>query len=169
MHQHDGLIVRLKERVRVRPYSAGYEVDACRGSARPPLSRDQLVEAERLLGFRLPMLVRRLYLEVADGFWGPGYGLSPLLTGSPDVGISSVVESMRGHPEIGWPNNLFPFCSWGCGFDSYIDYTDQNLPIIYEDIDYSGNEDINYSGDGYLRWPSGYSLDEFLLDWLEGR
>jgi hypothetical protein len=49
----------------------------------PPATPEQLANAEALLGFELPPLLRRLYLEVANGWIGPGYGLIELPRGEP--------------------------------------------------------------------------------------
>lgn len=159
MNQYDDLIICLKERVQEQPThpNTGYYYP---GPARPPLAPEQIEQAESQLGFRLPPLMVRLYSEVADGFWGPGYGLNPLLASIPDIGVVSIVESKKSYPEIGWPSNLIFLCSYGCGFEAYVNHMEPTLPVIYEDCD-GPNDD-------YMRWPSGYSLDEYLQAWLDG-
>ncbi len=158
MNQYDDLIICLKKRVQehLNHPSADYYYP---GPARPPLVPEQIEQAESQLGFRLPLLIVRLYLEVADGFWGPGYGLQPLLASIPDIGIVSIVESREAYPQIGWPSNLIFLCSYGCGFDAYVNYMEPTLPIIYEDCDGPDNDCI--------RWSSGYSLSEYLQAWLD--
>ncbi len=47
--------------------------------AKPPVSLADLTDAETIIGFPLPTLLRRIYLEVGNGGFGPGYGLFPLL------------------------------------------------------------------------------------------
>lgn len=158
MSQYDGLILGLIEQVQQQANKPdeGYYYSS---SIRPPLETEQIREAEGLLGFRLPLLMKRLYSEVADGFWGPGYGLPPLLTGISDIGVNSIVEDKIVKDELGWPSDLIFLCSWGCCFDAYVDYTNPDLPVIYEDEGPNGD---------YLRWSSGYSLDKFFQAWLDG-
>ncbi|EFH82016.1 SMI1/KNR4 family protein [Ktedonobacter racemifer] len=41
----------------------------------PPATQQQIMETEQKLGFSLPPLLRLLYTEVANGGFGPGYGI----------------------------------------------------------------------------------------------
>src|SRR5438067_1521964 len=41
----------------------------------PPATVEQLQETETLLGIALPLLLRTLYTELANGGFGPAYGL----------------------------------------------------------------------------------------------
>jgi hypothetical protein len=43
--------------------------------AEVPVTREAIYDAEQALGFALPELLRRLYEEVGNGGFGPGYGL----------------------------------------------------------------------------------------------
>jgi hypothetical protein len=52
----------------------------------PPVAPDSVAEAERILGFRLPELLRRLYIEVGNGGFGPIFGLIPLFAGLMEEG-----------------------------------------------------------------------------------
>src|SRR5512141_758776 len=71
-----------------------------------PASATTLEAADRVLGFALPAGLRRLYLEVADGGFGPGGGL---------LSIGAALEARRdlvGGGELPrgrtWPANLLP-------------------------------------------------------------
>src|SRR6185437_14876539 len=44
----------------------------------PPASEDDLRAAERVIGFPLPPLLRRLYGEIANGGFGPSLGVEGL-------------------------------------------------------------------------------------------
>ncbi len=158
--QYDELIARLKKRV----WEQAAETDARRypGPPRPPLMPENIEQAEQQLGFRLPPLVRRLYLEVADGFWGPGLGLPPLLERI-NVDNGSLVDDVMTRRELGEPTNLLPLFCFGCGHDASVKYDEPDLPVIYENPTDDGWPSI------YSRSPSGYSLQEFLLAWLAGR
>src|SRR5690242_9078485 len=65
---------------------------------------EELNQAENLLGFRLPKLLSRLYSEVGNGGFGPGYGLIGLANGHLWNGQSIVdlYRSMRSHVAPGW-------------------------------------------------------------------
>jgi SMI1/KNR4 family protein SUKH-1 len=72
----------------------------------PPAPEETLTAAERSLGFALPPGLRRLYLEVADGGFGPGGGL---------LSIAAAVDryrSLQTGDELprgrAWPANLLP-------------------------------------------------------------
>jgi hypothetical protein len=41
----------------------------------PPATETQMLKTERQLGFALPPLLRLLYTQVANGGFGPGYGM----------------------------------------------------------------------------------------------
>lgn len=52
----------------------------------PPATEKQLAETERLLGFALPDVLRALYAEVANGGFGPAYGIVGAAGGAPHPG-----------------------------------------------------------------------------------
>jgi len=97
----ESLIARIKARVadplravdaatwiepmpRVSPYATAAEVDA----------------AEVALGFAIPALLRRLYTEVANGGFGPSYGLEGVPTIPPASGGSDIVALYEQHSEL---------------------------------------------------------------------
>ena len=47
----------------------------------PPATAQQAAETEYLLGFALPHLLRELFMTVANGGFGPGYGLNGVIGG----------------------------------------------------------------------------------------
>lgn len=96
----------------------------------PPLrvaSQSNVAEAEALIGFRLPPLLRRLYLEVGNGGFGPGYGVLGLHGGHTDDTRRTAVDLYRqAHvgPSAWWPflkSSLLPICHWGCAIYSFVD------------------------------------------------
>src|SRR5262249_1691092 len=97
----------------------------------PPVKRDTVREAEDRLGFALPPLLCRLWIEIANGGFGPGSGLVGLQGGQvddasrkplPDLYLDAIAdpawESFLGEP---WPARLVPVCDWGCLHQSAID------------------------------------------------
>jgi len=53
------------------------------------------VFAESQLGYRLPTLLRRIYLEVADGGFGPAYGIFPVVRGRDEPGHDESLVEVR--------------------------------------------------------------------------
>lgn len=83
----------------------------------PPLTpaTAEAVEAvEAAMGIRLPRLLRRCYLELGDGGFGPAYGLVP---------VSKLTFGLRQW-SVEFPpeaHNLLEICEWGCGIASFVD------------------------------------------------
>src|SRR5690349_1515923 len=104
----ESLIRRLQERIRSEPT---VDLDVCPPILpRPPVSEQALADAEARLGFPLPPLVRALYTQLADGGYGPGYGVIEL-TGH---GYALVEGRLRMNEEEGWwPERLVEFVNWG--------------------------------------------------------
>lgn len=70
----------------------------------PPASAEQVAEAEAALGFEIPAGLRQLYLDIANGGFGPGDGLYSL------VDLAGQYQDMTDEP-FGpqgqpWPANL---------------------------------------------------------------
>lgn len=114
-----------------------------------PLTEEQLQSAERLLGFALPPLLHAIYTRVADGGFGPGYGLYHLFHRGIRVSIRSSESMVDTYfsdrrraaqlvdfhllekrtadkkltlmPEDVWPDGFLCLCDWGCTSFSYLD------------------------------------------------
>src|SRR6266581_7001168 len=89
---------------------------------------------ERRLGFTLPPLMKRIYSEIGNGGFGPGYGLIGLTNGVPDdVGGTGpdIYQQFRSADSIEanlkWPFGLLPICNWGCAIVSCVDCADPNF------------------------------------------
>ena len=106
-----------------------------------PASVDAVAEAEAALAHSLPPLLRRLYLEVGDGGFGPGYALLGVGNGHRDDAGHTAVSLRKAWRRL--PSGLLPICNWGCGIYSIIDVSstggkmwawDPN-PIPHDQID----------------------------------
>jgi hypothetical protein len=110
----------------------------------PRASEAQLAEAERVLGFALPATLRTLYAEVANGGFGPAYGLVGIGDGA---GIDDTPEHVedryraerddsprriesgfeKGDPNWfepffdEWPARMLQILHWGCNIWSCVD------------------------------------------------
>lgn len=69
------LILDLQRAVRSRQAADGSSPPQKAGSPFPVASVPQLERTEGLLGFPLPLVLRRIYLEVGNGGFGPECGL----------------------------------------------------------------------------------------------
>src|SRR2546430_2344775 len=118
----EALIRQLQERIRSEPT---VDMAVCPPiRPRPRVSEQALADAEVRLGFPLPLLVRDLYSQVADGGYGPGYGVTQL-AGHPYAIVESrkrMDEESAGSPGgEWWPERLVEFVHWGCNYFSGID------------------------------------------------
>ena len=80
-----------------------------------PATPEAVREAEAVIGYKLPRLLRRLYLEVGNGGFGPGYGVLGL-SGGHRVGGQTALDLYRqATPTSSWsflPTGLLPLCPW---------------------------------------------------------
>lgn len=171
------LIERLKEIIQTGCHATGEP------TWRPqrnwsPVTEEELAQAETQLGFPLPRLLRRIYLEVGNGGFGPGYGLLPLNELPPNVGpdTASLVAEYQGmrafsqqdieeyfaedeeKPTL-WPEHVLILCDWGCNIYSCLDCSPPELPIFRMD----SNE--NFLVEWALEAPS---LQQWLERWIDG-
>jgi hypothetical protein len=116
-------------------------------NAPSPASEREVLEAEQHLGFALHPLVRRLYLEVGNGGWGPEHGAPGLIGGArPDLpgdGAVAWYSAMRKpDPDDptwpGWPHGLFPVTHWGCAIWSCVDCILESGEVVRFDPNVAG-------------------------------
>lgn len=161
---HAELLRRLQERVRRSPSTDLQCVPPIQ--PRPVIKVEQLELAEIDLGFTLPPLIRALYLQVADGGYGPGWGILPLnIENRPSIVTHD--HWMRqswptGLPPKGWPEPFIRFCEWGCSIYSGIDCSQMTCPVLRFDPHRGGQRD----GDLFI--VEADSLAEWLAAWLAG-
>jgi hypothetical protein len=123
-----------------------------------PATAEAVAGAEEELGFRLPELLARLYVEIANGGFGPGFGVIGLPGGYLDDGRSIVALYRELKPgavtEWHWPDGLLPICDWGCAILSCIDCRSPDCGMIF-------SEETELT-----RIP--YNLTEWLEAWCRG-
>jgi hypothetical protein len=137
-----------------------------------PLAReDALASDERRLGFRLPLLLKRLYREIGNGGFGPGYGLIGLSGGALDDLGRTAPEIYAAFSEPGeddsdliWPEGLLPICHWGCAIYSCIDCAAPGFPMKLFDPNLHARRDS---------WEDAFfdevpSFDEWIEAWARG-
>jgi hypothetical protein len=85
-----------------------------------PASPEAVAEAEQAIDYRLPPLLRRLYLEVANGGFDPRDGILGVLgvPGGEWIGdwadIVDVYKAFNSGPEDPHPEWLVWLFEWGC-------------------------------------------------------
>ncbi len=156
MLDDDGLIDRLKARIRSATEAGSTGPNQRPFVFHPPAPRETVADTEAKLGFALPQLLFRIYCEVANGGFGPGLGVIGVRGGyACDYGDLAETYALysSGHDTAGnkWPVGMLPFCAWGCAICSCVNCNDLRVSSVE---------------DGRL-WPQSYSLHDFLEMWLE--
>ena len=145
-----------------------------RANPEPAASAAEVAEFERRVGRPLPAVWQRVYTEIGDGGFGPGYGFLSLVTGAArtDEGNSAAgfVELLRegedpDDPDFKWPDGLVPICHWGCAIYSCLDLRSAEVPIVRFDPNGHGPDD---GWDGAW-WQEAASSEAWLRAWAEGR
>ncbi|WP_405445227.1 hypothetical protein [Streptomyces erythrochromogenes] len=150
---------------------AAYFADAPRGPLFAPLSRAVVDEAERTIGRRLPLLLRRVYTEVADGGFGPDGGLASLARGNRAPGsfcdwTSAVDVYERNRAGGGVPASWFFLTGGGCSMEWYVSLAAVDHPVLLYDADGWTADRGEDPHDG-LRHATA-SLRCWLWTWAEG-
>lgn len=130
----------------------------------PPLQPAPLAaveEIENLAERPLPPLLRRLYLEVGNGGFGPGYGLLGLRDGhSAGDWNAFTVLGQRRSDKVGGPVCPLLICDWGCGITNELDLDDGQI----------WGSDPNPAPDGVSDgFPQHITVTEWFAKWLDGR
>ena len=124
----------------------------------PPATGSAVQDAEEQMGFAVPPLLAKLWTEVANGGFGPGYGLfgiengggSELSMSIPNLYFQSIEDASAD-----WPKRLVLICEWGCGYFSAIDCSTPEGKVVnlVEDPE---------------RVATGLTFAEWMEDWVNG-
>ncbi len=140
-----------------------------------PVTVEDVAQAEVQLGFELPAFLKRLYLEVRNGGFGPGYGLFPLNDHHPStdslvtayLGMRSMSQKdidehwadEKEKPAL-WPERVLMMCDWGCNIYSCLNCSSPDLPIFRMD------SNVNFM----VEWAiEASSLQQWLEAWVDGK
>ena len=136
-----------------------------------PAPVDAILEAVESLDFALPLLLKRLLCEVANGGFGPGQGLLGVRDGATDEHGSSLVDLYDSlsatnpeDPGWRWPEHVVPFCPWGDSTYSCVDCASPEGELITFDANgYEPGADLSR-----LLAPLGLTLEGWLCAWADG-
>jgi hypothetical protein len=126
----NSLVDRLRAFV---PEAARRDAREDRPKLFPPASTSDIAEAEVHLGFKLPAILRDIYLSVGNGGFGPSYGLLGVSAGAPDDRGFTAADCYLGLKKAfgsAWPDKLLPICYHGCGIYGCADCSNPKAPIV---------------------------------------
>lgn len=126
----------------------------------PTATPEAIFEAENVIGYPLPRLLRRLYLEAGNGGFGPGRGILGVRGGVPDNDWEDLVQlhlASQADPESLWSPWLIGIYDWGCAVWSLIDCRDPAGCMV------------SWVGDDQTLRYHDQVLSEWLALWLECR
>jgi hypothetical protein len=127
----------------------------------PPATLSAVERAEFLLGAALPDLLRRLYLEVSNGGFGPGYGVLGLDDGFRDDMKRTAVDILNSRGDWpGMPDNVLPLCHWGCAIYSFV-HCPSGRMFGWDPNPVDPDDDVPF-------FEQDYTLDAWLAAWLDG-
>lgn len=115
----------------------------------------QLEDTERVLGFSLHDLHKRVLVEVGNGGFGPGDGIIGIAGGVPDAcgrHLLALRDQIWLDADTPLPRPVVPVCDWGDGIWSCLDSAAGQVLTLDE-------AGLKYTGQ---------SLDEWLWAWSEG-
>jgi hypothetical protein len=162
----DLILAAIRRRLKI----STTDLDGGRRAPLRPADPADIANDERQLGFALPPLLKRIYTEIGNGGFGPGYGLTGLTNGVPDdTGKTAPVlyqqfsEDNAGEPTWRWPKKLLPICHWGCAILSCVDCAAPSFPMRIFDPNMHEADD----------WADAFfdeadSFDAWIKAWADG-
>lgn len=138
----------------------------------PPCSAQTIIQAQSDLGFRLPELLKGIYTTIANGGFGPGYGVMGVSGGFTDD-LGHTVEKLYAtyrttspeDPTWKWPEGWLPICHWGCVIYSAIDCLNPPYPVYFMDV---SAKETGEPMESIIHFHKP-SLEEWLSDWMAGK
>lgn len=129
----------------------------------PPVTIEQLAEFKYCTGLRLPVILTRLYSEVANGGFGPAWGINPI-DGDDSLaswhGFFRDANVCKDEPCI-WPAHLLRFCELGCTMYYGIDPAIDTCPVYRVDPNQGsldGNQWCTLIDDSVESWLRSWAM-----------
>jgi len=126
-----------------------------------PASLAAVEEVEAIAGHPLPEFLRRLYLQIGNGGFGPGYGLAGLRDGHAVGGWTALTSLVQGRRVVdSGPTAPFLLCDWGCAITNVVDLKDGQI---------WGNDPNPSPSNVSHSFPQYLTVAQWFAKWLEGR
>ncbi|MEU5563531.1 SMI1/KNR4 family protein [Micromonospora musae] len=130
-----------------------------------PASPEAVSDAEKVIGYPLPPLLRRLYLEVANGGFGPDIGVLGVAGGEWIGDWENILDVHRAFatsdPGPLTPEGFVWLVDWGCNIWTLIDCRDSYGWVWGWDP--SGSCCLDHA-----LFPQHLTLADWLARWLDG-
>ena len=124
-----------------------------------PAAPQELDRVEASLGLALPPTLRRVYGEVANGGFGPGYGLVPIERMAAEYEGLREVMPPTGHE---WPDGLLPLVHHDPDWDCFDASTGRIVAFYWEEVD----EDIDAAQFARAFQELAPTLEAWLEEWV---
>lgn len=161
---------RIVAAIRSRLHAKITDLSGATHSVLRPSDPVEVANDERRLGFKVPPLMKRIYMEIGNGGFRPGYGLIGLTNGVPDdtgrTGPANYDEFCCTHPidpNWKWPNGLLPICHWGCAILSCVDCADSRFRMRIFDPNVHLGDDWT---DSFFEEAEGF--ETWINNWASG-
>lgn len=121
----------------------------------------EIADAEKYMGIAFPELLGTLFTSIANGGFGPGYGLIGLQGGQLDDQGRSITDLYSAfHQDIPVLSKaILPCCDWGGGVWSCIDcIDDKDLMVTISEYG------VTNTGVPFLEWMQRWASGESLWD-----
>jgi hypothetical protein len=132
--------------------------------APPPAPLELVAELETLIGHPMPRLLKRIYLEVADG--GFGRWNDALSFTDEEYRFSEsgpLIETYRGWATMpNYPTSVVPLLTWGCAIWSFVDFSSPDARM------WGWDPNVRRCPQHKL-FREDVTLAERLVDWLDRR
>jgi hypothetical protein len=130
----------------------------------PPAPAESVAELEALVGHPMPRLLKRIYLEVADGGFGRwGQALSFTHEEYQFSDSELLIETYRRWAAMpNYPTPVVPLLTWGCAIWSFVDFRTPEGRM------WGWDPNVRRCPQHKL-FPEDITLAERLVNWLDGR
>ncbi|MFJ9461332.1 SMI1/KNR4 family protein [Kitasatospora sp. NPDC101447] len=136
----------------------------------PPITKTEIEQVERQLGYELPLLLRRIYTEIGDGGFGPENGLASLTPRRVPHWHQSdwplATSPPTRYPGWGPPASWLFLTGGGCSMQWLVSLTAIDNPVLLWDADGWEPHWGENPHDG-LRYATP-SLRHWLWTWADG-
>jgi hypothetical protein len=164
----DDLVRRVRSRATsAEPTDCGRATE----TTYPPVGPTSIAKAENATGYRLPLLLVRLYSEVGNGGFGPDYGLLGIDGGAGNEGGHDALALYQGFrqadkrdPQWSWPANFLPLVHCGCAMYLCVDCASPDGRVVwFEPNPHTPGQSWD---DSFI--PLSCNLEQLMEAWVQG-